>query len=915
MLPLLIDLAVKGTILLLLACAGALLLRRASSAARHLHWQLALAGLAALPLAAVLSPRVAVPVGPLSAWLADGAAAPATDAANATLAPARSDALAARGARRDLPQRAATDDARPLVRAEHPASPSAPAAEPTPAPQRVLLVLRLLDQPRVLLPALWAAGAALVLGALAIGLLRARALARRAVPVADPGWLDLADRVRRQLALRRVVSLRRVPDAVVPMTLGWRRPIVLLPADADAWSLSRRRHVLLHELAHVRRGDWPGQVLAQVALALWWWQPLAWIAVRELRKSREEACDDQVLAAGSRASEYADHLLAIAASRGAGVAGATALAMARRSQLEGRLLAVLDQGRRRAGPGRRRAAVAATFSALLVAGLACVQPQADEPAEAAPFVERLERADFVLQPAAREWVVERATLEPDAVRIAPAPELELVVQPRPAVVALTAPLTLSVNSPDIMVRAPRLVLNLSPTLQDAPAPPAAPEPPEFPDFDWPALDDNAWLIDTTWGDRQSSTWIWSDDDASWKVSTQGGLAPDETGTRVGWIDEDGWIVIEHGPEGAADRLEARGSAHGPPVWSGTVGGQAVAGDAARAEAERLMPEVFAVTGLFASERVAQLVAEGGPVAVLEAARNLPDGRGGQHLVHCLLTEHDLDTPDFAAALELAAQATHSDGDLAELLVCVGPDALGDPDLLEPLFRAVEAIESDADQSETLEALLCGGAAEAPAVARGLRAVAAGLESDACAAEVLAQVPANRLRDPTVREAFLAALDTIESDACAAEVLAPLLDQRGLKGESLAALLAALAHGIDSDAYAAEVLQSLPERARGDTAAREALLAALGTIESDACLAEALGGLLDGATPAVVAALLPAATAGLDSDAWMAELLERVPGEVLLDAAARPAFDAALATIQSASYRQEVLEHVELLEDA
>ncbi|MBM3985755.1 MAG: hypothetical protein FJ296_08740, partial [Planctomycetes bacterium] len=135
MTALLIDLAVKGSLLLALAGAGALLLRRASSAARHLHWQLVLAGLAALPLAAALTPRVEVPVGPLAAWWSAKAAAPAA-LDHAT--PAGTAQAAPRTARRDLPLHAALEDARPALRQDRPAEPSSsPATSPAAPPARI----------------------------------------------------------------------------------------------------------------------------------------------------------------------------------------------------------------------------------------------------------------------------------------------------------------------------------------------------------------------------------------------------------------------------------------------------------------------------------------------------------------------------------------------------------------------------------------------------------------------------------------------------------------------------------------------------------------------------------------------------------------------------------------------------------
>src|SRR5262249_20941514 len=157
-------------------------------------------------------------------------------------------------------------------------------------------------------------------------------------PFVDAEWGSLAERVRRELGLRRRVRLLLADGPVVPMTWGLLAPVVLLPSDARDWAPPRRRHVLLHELAHVQRGDWPMQLVAQVVCALYWFQPLAWLAARALRRERERACDDHVLLAGGKPSEYAGHLLDIARSRSPGFAGSyAALAMARRSQLEGRL--------------------------------------------------------------------------------------------------------------------------------------------------------------------------------------------------------------------------------------------------------------------------------------------------------------------------------------------------------------------------------------------------------------------------------------------------------------------------------------------------------------------------------------------------------------------------------------------------
>ena len=64
----------------------------------------------------------------------------------------------------------------------------------------------------------------------------------------------LAD-VSAQLSLRRLVELRSSRETDVPLSYGFLRPVVLLPAESSEWSGERRRVVLLHELIHVKRLD------------------------------------------------------------------------------------------------------------------------------------------------------------------------------------------------------------------------------------------------------------------------------------------------------------------------------------------------------------------------------------------------------------------------------------------------------------------------------------------------------------------------------------------------------------------------------------------------------------------------------------------------------------------------------------
>ena len=139
--------------------------------------------------------------------------------------------------------------------------------------------------------------------------------------------------------------------------------------------------VVLHELAHVRRGDGTTHLMARIALSFYWWNPLAWPAWREFLKERERAADDLVLNAGADRPEYASHLLEIARSlQSAPDCAWPAMTMASRSQLEGRLCAILDSSRDRQTPPRAAVLIAA-FAALAVIGpLAALKAQTTIPA-------------------------------------------------------------------------------------------------------------------------------------------------------------------------------------------------------------------------------------------------------------------------------------------------------------------------------------------------------------------------------------------------------------------------------------------------------------------------------------------------------------------------------------------------------
>jgi TonB family protein len=260
---LLLDSALKATLILFAAWTAALLLRRASSDVRHTIWLIAMFAVAMVP--AVLSiPQSAIPKTAL------------------IVVPAL--AASPRVAAQELPW----------------------------------------------LKIVWAAGASLVLARLLAGLIAAARIKRSA---------------------KNIDGILYTDRAATPMTWGFFRPVVILPAYAINWSDAERDLVIRHERAHIARHDWLWQMLGSVTTAIFWFHPLVWLANFELRREAEGAVDDRVLSNGVAPSDYAGRLLDVARQLRSLAAPAAVIPMVRKPELETRVRSILDPTRPRASAG------------------------------------------------------------------------------------------------------------------------------------------------------------------------------------------------------------------------------------------------------------------------------------------------------------------------------------------------------------------------------------------------------------------------------------------------------------------------------------------------------------------------------------------------------------------------------------
>ena len=181
----------------------------------------------------------------------------------------------------------------------------------SPRPQRARALLQLLES---LIVPVWTTGALLRLTVLIIGLWRLSRLRAMSAPLRSQPFVELLQRLSAVFDIRRPVAMMRSDRPALVVAYGVRSPTVFLPPEAERWPRQRSEVVLAHEIAHVVRSDWVVQIVAEACKAMYWFNPLFWIACARLRHESECACDDAVVSLGIDSRLYAAELLEIARS-------------------------------------------------------------------------------------------------------------------------------------------------------------------------------------------------------------------------------------------------------------------------------------------------------------------------------------------------------------------------------------------------------------------------------------------------------------------------------------------------------------------------------------------------------------------------------------------------------------------------
>ena len=155
--------------------------------------------------------------------------------------------------------------------------------------------------------AVWSLGAVLILGRFGLGMLTLARWSRRGRQVDQADWLTTL----RRLAPARPPRLRVSPAVAAPLSWGL-SPGRILIGPGQLARPDQAEAVLAHELAHIRRADWLFLALSRVAVALFWFNPLVWLAAHELERLSEQAVDEAVVRRIDRET-YARTLVGLAA--------------------------------------------------------------------------------------------------------------------------------------------------------------------------------------------------------------------------------------------------------------------------------------------------------------------------------------------------------------------------------------------------------------------------------------------------------------------------------------------------------------------------------------------------------------------------------------------------------------------------
>ncbi|HJQ11477.1 MAG TPA: M56 family metallopeptidase [Gemmatimonadaceae bacterium] len=726
LLPLLLNAAVKGALLIAVAAIAAYALRKKSAASRHAVWSAAVIGHLAIPVFMVLLPAWRIPLLPAAPWQSNELTPPASmfgDVLSPGIVGNGVNDKAVNDAVKNVTSDNKSPNTEPAARGALPSEPAAVGSSSITSPPMTIFAI---------VATIWFVGATLVLLRLALGTWQVGRLAKVGARVEDGAWLSLTQRLANRLGVSRPLTLLRGDRLAVPVTWGIVYPAVLLPQDSDNWTEEQRRFVLVHEMAHVKRFDALTQLLAQFAVAVFWFDPLVWIAAHQMRVEREHACDDYVLRDGTTPSLYAGELLEMVRNIGTpqhdrAAPAFAALAMARRSEFEGRMLAILDPRLDRNTLNRRGAFMTAVIVALLTLPLAALRPF-QQPRPSTPTKDEF----------------------PSSFKVTISDGKTPATPPKPAQTAAAASATTASTSQGGTQA--RWTCEKYPTGTE--------------------LHGSSTHISEHTGEGPDRLdLLFSDPGHCTEAAVIGKIvfSPDER--RVAQLAPGGFARFRERTASFDRAVSITPVGDGSLNYTALVNGQTAPFDASmQAWLEQLLPTVLREIPINVPERVARFRAQGGVPAVLqEIGRIRSSGAKRAHYEELIKNGPTLSDGDMEKIIAQVSRDLTSSGDLSAVLQMLPRKALQNPGARRGVANALSRIQSSGDKVSTLQTL---APSADPELLLLLVQAAAELPSSGDKANFLIATAAEYLnpRNAGLRTAYFRTTSTLQSSGDMANVL-------------------------------------------------------------------------------------------------------------------------------------------------
>ena len=752
-----IDLVVRVVLLLFIALVTVLALGKRSASLRALIWTLALGSALMLPLLANTLPSLEVALLTSRSQVTDWG-------------PGFSPPPALAGIEASAPE------------TEIAPSSAAPSPAGLPIPEQSTETPRGVPWNTIALGA-WIAGMLVVLIRVLVSHLLLWRLTRLATDLEDQRWQEMIEEVRGELRIRRSVQVKRSNAVQVPAVAGIFRPVLLLPMESDDWSPVAMRDVALHELAHVARWDALAQLIGQVSCAMYWFVPLAWFGARQASGLRERACDDVVLNAGIRASSYARNLLNLARVASGAELEPAALAMARPSGIEERVMGILDNKARRDRVTGRAAVAVILLAGGVIGAVAAIEP-VRRGAAITPDEEMRYSTDAPAPPASENDF----------------PPLTLGNAPR------------TTAARDTNLFCARGVKSSQNSMHE---------------------------------DGEERRWTVKVEGTDCKVEmrVEGRVEFNDDFTDIASISRDGYFKLEVLDRGTRRELDIRPSG-GSLVRTYKLNGAEHPFDAeARAWFGTFLVALDRTTAIAVDIRLPQLLKRGGATAVLDETAQMPSDYARGRYYSALMERTRLTSPELTRLLDQAASLTESDYYASELLKSVGSRALEERAERAAVLKMLQNMESDYYRSEVMRTVM-RASRPGPEEMNVLLTVVGSMESDYYQAEVLKQVMESGELDAAQRAQVARAASSMESGYYSSEILKTMASRGELTEAERAAFFETLSH-IKDDYQRSEILGVLIRQGTPSQAQIEMILKATEGMDSDYYRSEILGGLLAG----------------------------------------------------------------------